>query len=45
MEKIQGYDKDKLYMVHLTNYFPKEHKIRSNYDGNRMYDKKWMVNQ
>lgn len=45
MEKILGYDKDKLYMVHLTNYFPKEHKIRSNYDGNRMYDKKWMVNQ
>lgn len=37
MEKILGYDKDKLYMVHLTNFFPKGHKILSNYDGNRMY--------
>ena len=37
MEKILGYDKDKLYMVHLTNFFPKGHKILSDYDGNRMY--------
>ena len=39
MEKILGYDKDKLYMVHLTDFFPKEHRILSNYDGNKMYDK------
>lgn len=39
MEKILGYDKDKLYMVHLTDYFPNDHKIHSNYDGNRMFDK------
>jgi len=38
MEKILGYDKDKLYMVHLTNFFPKGHKILSKYDGNKIYD-------
>lgn len=38
MEKILGYDSDKIYMIHLTNFFPKEHKILSTYDGNLIFN-------
>lgn len=38
MYKILGYDANKIYMVHVTGYFPKNHKILSTYDGNKIYD-------
>lgn len=37
MEKVLGHDMDKIYMVHVTKYFPKNHKILSTYDGNKIY--------
>ena len=37
MDKVKD---DDIYMVHCTNFFPKNHKILSTYDGNRIYSKK-----
>jgi len=36
MDKVKD---DDIYMVHCTNFFPKNHKILSTYDGNRIYSK------
>ncbi len=32
-------DINDVYMVHLTDFFPKGHRILSTYDGNKIYDK------
>lgn len=37
MEEVLGYDINKIYMVHVTEYFPRNHRILSTYDGNKIY--------
>ena len=32
-------DMENVYMVHLTNFFPKNHRILSTYDGNKIFSK------
>ena len=37
MRFIDIEDEEELYMVHKTDFFPRDHIIRSTYDGERVY--------